>query len=90
MDKKSVPYTGNEDLFELIKLKNHSESIATLQGKHSKRSYSMRKDGDELYVLKDDIAADPDKFKIVAKDEEPETEIEEAVDESENEKAETE
>lgn len=59
---KSTNYATDPEKFQLVMLANHSSVLSTLTGKATGKNYSQRKDGDQVYVLHEDIAAEPEKY----------------------------
>ncbi len=69
---KSADPVNQPDLFQLCRVANHcEEGYSSLNGSSSKRSYSMRQDGDIVLALKEDVVAQPNKFIPLDKEGEP-------------------
>ena len=68
MSLAAISVTRNPERFVLCVVDKHSEKLSKLIGAASQKSYSMRKNGDLVQVLKEDLAVMKETFHIVPTD----------------------
>lgn len=60
--RDNIRYSTHPELFEKVTVTNHAATPQPLIGKVSGRSYSLRRNGEVVAVLKTDIEAEPEKY----------------------------